>query len=443
MRDLRWKGWAAALGTAAFVRAVVALVMLGGMPMVSDARDYFDAAVRFASGDHSGPFYYPPGESLAVACGLATAGQNIVVARLVTVAMSTITVGLTALLARELAGEKAALAAAFMAALYAPSVLLSGQTYSQHLAALCLAAFAYFGMRALRERRATLFVTAGAALGLGCLTRPSMATSALILLAAWVHALVRDRASVRRLAVGAVLVSCTTLAFVIPAQSHNARAGAGWSISTNNERNLFLGNNPYTPDYKTSHLGQRSLDELAPDARAYLVSFYAVPDSRSAMERAALAYMAKHPVRSAWRTLLRATSFWGFDYVASREIQKWFGWGTRAMLPLLALEAGSFFAVGILALAGLTGLRRSCDAGWGLWLVALALAYEAPYTIAFSGGTYHFPVMPLITPFAAVAVAHGMESWRIAKERRTTIVAFAVFVLVQMQGAYAAVAFGT
>ncbi|HXN32329.1 MAG TPA: glycosyltransferase family 39 protein, partial [Polyangiaceae bacterium] len=357
-----WKWWGCVLGAATALRALVSLLLLGGMPLVSDARDYFDVAVRFASGEFRGAFYWPPGESLVLACALATLAKSVLVARVVTIATSVGGVALSALLARELAGAAVGKTAGWIAAFYAPSVLLCGQTYAQHLAALCLAAVAYFGLRALRERRIALFVATGAALGVGCLTRPSMASVAPILGVAWGLTAHRHRASLRGLCAGAILAACTTLVFVLPAQAHDLRAGAGWTMSTNNERNLLLGNNPYTPDYKTSHLGQRSLEDLPADARSYLESFYARPDARSAMEHAALAYMAHHPLRTAWRTLHRATSFWGFDYLGSREIQRWRGWSTRAALPLLALDAGSYVAVAALALAGLFVLSSACAA---------------------------------------------------------------------------------
>jgi 4-amino-4-deoxy-L-arabinose transferase-like glycosyltransferase len=431
-----WKWWAGLLGAAMALRLFIALVLLGEMPLVSDAREYFDVAVRMASGGFRGAFYWPPGESIVLACALAPFGKSVLVARLVTVAIGTATVALSALLARELAGGEAGAIAGWIAALYAPSALLSGQSYAQHLAALCLAAFAYFGLRALREQHLTLFAATGAALGLGCLTRPSMASVAPILVAACAIMAHLRRESLRRLVPGALLTAFITLALVVPVQAYNSRLGAGWAISTNNERNLLLGNNPYTPDYKTSHLGQRTLDELTPDARSYLESLYSRPDARSAMQRAAWMYMTHHPLRTAWRTLNRATSFWGFDYLASREIQRWATWQTREVLPVLALEAGSYVTVAVLALAGLVALSGACAAPVRLWLVAVALAYQAPYAIAFSGGTYHFPVMPLVVPFAAVAIANGVKVWRAARETRGTIVALGAFAAIQTQYAY-------
>ena len=172
----------------------------------------------------------------------------------------------------------------------------------------------------------------GSRSGLGVLTRPSMVSVAPVVAAAWALAAHRQPLARRAIAAGGAAAVCIGLACVLPVCAHDARCGAGWTVSTNNERNLFLGNNPYTPDYKTSHLGQRSLDELEPGTRRYLESFYARVDERAAMQHAAIDYMRRHPARTSLRTLNRATSFWGFDYLASREIQSWRGGTTAATL---------------------------------------------------------------------------------------------------------------
>lgn len=438
---LGWRWWAAVTSAAILLRALVALVLLRHMPLVSDGRDYFELAAQLVAGGTSDAFYWPPGQSMVLACAFALFGKSLVVARLLSVVVSVATVALCALLARELAGVRAARIAGWIAALYAPSILLCAQPYAQHLAALCLAALAYFGLRAVRERRLALFALAGAAMGLGCLTRPSMVSVAPVLVLGWYLALRSERSSLRSLVTGAALAASVALVLVVPVLARDARAGAGWTLSTNNERNLFLGNNPYTPDYKTSHLGQRSLDELPPDARAYLTSFYDRPDSRAAMRHEALAFMAQHPLRTAIRTVNRTTSFWGFDYVASREIQRWLGAGTRDVLALILAEAGSYLVVAVLALAGFFAFGRVGNPPWRRWLVALALAYEVPYALAFSGGTYHFPVVPLLVPFAALAASRPREAWSRVSASRGTILALAVLVIIEAQYAYYAARF--
>ncbi len=434
-----WRRWGSLLASAALLRAVVAFVLLGSMPMVSDAQDYFAFALRLAAGDVRDAFYWPPGESGFLAASFAVLGPSIAVARALTVIVSMLTIVFTALVGRQLAGERTGRAAGWMWAGYAPSVLLCGQAYAQHLAALCLAAVAYFGMRAAREQRLVHFVVTALALGLGVLTRPSMASVVPVVAATWAIEAYRLPTARRALATGATAAAMALLVCVLPACAHDARCGAGWTISTNNERNFFLGNNPYTPDYKTSHLGQRSLDELDPEARAYLTAFYERGDERPAMRHAAVDYIVHHPARTSLRTLNRATSFWGFDYLASREIQNWRHWSTARTLPLLGLEGASYLAVVALALVTLFAMRDAGRRAWRWWLVALALAYELPYAIAFSGGTYHFPAVPLLVPLAAVAVARPARAWRDLRRNRAAWVALGAFAVVEAQYAYYAV----
>ncbi len=443
------------MSAAVLLRALASLVVLRSMPLVSDAHDYFECAVRFAAGDTGGAFYWPPGESFAIAPLVATLGPSVTAARILTIGMSVATVAVSALLTLEVGGRRAARAAAWIAALYPPAALLCGQTYAQHLAALCLALLAYFGLRAVREGKLWQFASAGAALGIGCLTRPSMLSVVPVLAVGLWLAARRHDVRLRHLVAGGVLGSCVALAFLGPVLAHDAHAGAGWTLSTNNERNLFLGNNPYTPDYKTSQLGQRSLDELDPETRGYLESFYERADARSAMRDEAIAYVRAHPLRSALRTFNRTISFWGFDYLATREIQKWYGIGTVRALPLLALEAGGYVALAVLAMVGVLGMRglgsgssgerESGERGWVWWLLGLVAAYEVPYAVAFSGGAYHFPVVPLLVPFAAAAlsrlVEEGVDGVRSLLATKGARVALAVFAAVQVQYAWYAVAF--
>lgn len=424
------------------LRAAVAFVLFRDVSMTGDAQDYVERAAELAFGPSSASaHYWPPGWPLVLAGAFRALGDGVAVARVVVVLLGVAGVVLTALLARDLAPNGgAAKRAGWIGALYAPAVLLSGQAHSQHLAAVCLAAVAFFGARAIRTGRLAWSVALGAAFGLGCLTRPSMVSLAPVLFVAWLLAMRAAPRAFAPLVRSGALAAAIACAFVAPVVLHNARAGAGYTISTNNERNFFLGNNPFTPDYKTSHLGQRSLDQLDAPTRSYLESFYARPDARAAMRDEALRYVVRHPLVTAYRTFNRATSFWGFDYFASRVLEEATGKPMRAVLPLLALEASSYVAVMALALVALFAMKASCDTWTRAWLVALALAYEAPYTIAFSGGTYHFPVMPLVIPFAGVALEGGVPAAaRRAFASRAALIALAFLAIVQIEYAYYAI----
>lgn len=455
-----WKRWGGILGLALAVRAVVAFVLLRSMPQVHDAASYVEFAGTLLTDfpGHEG-YYWPPGNSMALAGVFAVLGSSGFAVRLLMLAVSLGGVVLTALLAGQLDDRAAAgdtrsqTWTGVLAALYMPAVMLVGEGYSQHLAALTLLAVAYCGLRAVRERKAWMFVVAGLAFGFGCLTRPSMVSIAPVLLVAWVAELLRARKAaaggMMHVLAGGVVFAAITAGVVMPVVLHNRAHDAGLTISTNNERNFFLGNNPYTPSYKTSHLGQRALEELDEDTRAYLESFYSRPDARSAMQSEAVSFVLHHPLQTAYRTVNRFTSFWGFDYLASRIIQEDRGWGTTMLMPLLAVEAGSYILAMVLAIAGFFAFKNECEPFWRRQLTVLAFVYEIPYVLAFSGGTYHFPVIGLLLPFAGIAASRlfakreggAMRDARASvRASKATWVVVGVFVLIQVQYAYYSIA---
>jgi len=95
--------------------------------------------------------------------------------------------------------------------------------------------------------------------------------------------------------------------------------------------------------------------------------------------------------------------------------------------------------------SGSSGERESGERCWVWWLLGLVAAYEVPYAVAFSGGAYHFPVVPLLVPFAAAAlsrlVEEGVDGVRSLLATKGARVALAVFAAVQVQYAWYAVAF--
>jgi hypothetical protein len=73
----------------------------------------------------------------------------------------------------------------------------------------------------------------------------------------------------------------------------------------------------------------------------------------------------------------------------------------------------------------------------------LTLAYQVPYMVAFSAGTYHFPVVWLLMPLASAGLSYlypfDREKWRALHGRRWIWVVVLVLLLVQIEYAYWAV----
>jgi hypothetical protein len=390
-------------------------------------------------------YFWPPGLPFLLSGIFRVLGPGAAQARLLTVGAGVAGVALVVVLAEQVAREhRTVLAAGWLAALYPPSLLLAAQPYTEELALVCLVGTTVAVLKSWETRRAAWFAVAGAALGFGILVRPSLLSVAAALAVIGVIAWRRDRAAngkTRQLLVGAAAMAAVVAVILVPVAAFNANHGGGLNVSTNNERNLFLGNNRYTPLYKASHLAQRLPEELPPEVRAYLADFENRPDSRAAMRSEALRYMSSHPLETIVRTTNRIRSFWGFDYVLSREIQQAYGGGGLTLLVPLSLEAGGYVLVATLILVGLITARRRIRRP-AVWLLpVLAGAFMVPYAIAFSVPVYHHPAVGLLLPFAAAGLWELNERRSGMLRDKWVVAGVALFAAVQIEFAWFAARF--
>lgn len=440
-----------ATAAAFVVRAAVAIGLMWTVPLGSDALDYFREAQAVASGSReAAPFYWPPGMTFLLAFLFDLLGSTVIVTRVALVLLGTLQTLFVARLTMQLTGKpQAAKLAAWLWAIYPPAVLLTSQPYSQHLAGFCLIGAAVFGLQLLRHYRLRDALLTGGLIGVGCLSRPSMMSLALLLpvaaaVAVWWQAGFRlKQLPLKQLgkSAGMVCVSLVMVGAVLaPVLWHNARTGGGAALSTNNERNLFLGNNPYTPLYKTSQLAQRPFESAPPEVQQYLLQFYEHPDPRTAMKQEAIRHVLSHPGTSLLRTFNRTCAFWGFDYLSSRVLHTLGAVSLKGSILVLLLEAGGYALTMLLVLAGLCGMWRECSPAPLVWLVLVVLAYAGPYSLAFSGGTYHFPVIPVLLPLAGLALSAGWPRLRaLLISSRAVQLAVVLFTLVQLEYAWFAV----
>jgi len=461
--------------------------LFADLPATRDAYDYLrDAKLHVAGTPDFPAWYYPPGLTYWLAMLVDRFGSTSTAVRINALALIAGTSMLTLAIGRKLHRDESQSAwlASLMAALYPPLLLLAGQPYPQHLSLICLGTAALCWMNALhngnpgQEQQPTLrhlqFCLAGAALGYGALTRPAALSIGLAMAATGLHRLFAWRRyhptkpQTATLACGAALTMAVAILTILPTVVHNYRGGAGATLSINNERNFWLGNNPHTPHYKTSNLAQRPVNELPTEVQNYLLQFYIRGMTLAPREwvevqrgfrakrlREAWCYIRSRPDIFLLRTFNRARAFWGFDYIASRQIQEWQNWSLSQAAPLYALEAGGYCAVMLLALLGLLAGKDKHDAQadpsacprpqnpfWKWGMIAFVLAYQIPYCLAFSAGTYHFPAMVLLLPFAGVGLislkqqgpAKTLASWPVR-------LAVGIFLLIQLEYAYFTYAF--
>jgi 4-amino-4-deoxy-L-arabinose transferase-like glycosyltransferase len=443
-----WRFWGPLLGTALALRLLCSLLLIAGMPLVSDGAAYAEQAVDGLGGDEE--YYWPPGTSYVLWVAFQVLGEGRWAARIAMIAVSMAALVVTVLLARRvLRTEAAARRTGWVMALMPSAVFMPAQPFSFDTTLLGITLCVLLVLVAWDRRQARWLPLAGLALGLAATARPGSVSilAALVpvaLVVAWRAWQAGERAAVQRMVAGALAFGVLLVAPVVPAVLHNEDVGAGATISTNNEGNLFFGNNPYTPDYKTWDQGQHAFDEFEPAERDYLTENFTAggtPEQRGHMRDLALEYMADHPGRTLWRTANRVRAFWGFDYTYANNLRAEWDAPAPAVGVAALLELGGWFVFGALAIAGLVLARDRFRDGRLLVLLLVVGAYELPHIIAFSGGRWHLPVLGLLAPL----VAAGWEALPLRSPRLTVqavlrsrplLVGLAVFGLIQVEYAY-------
>jgi 4-amino-4-deoxy-L-arabinose transferase-like glycosyltransferase len=437
--------WLVLLGSALALRVVVVFGFLHSMPVVSDAAEYAAQGRRLAH-DFPGGFayYWPPGTSYFLAPLYFLFGDGAWVAKAGSILVDVACVALVALLAEKVVSNKrAVVAAGWLYALYPSAVLTAGQPYSFAITMLCLLIMTLALLAAHERESWGAWLVAGSAFGFAVLVRPSTITVAFAL-AAVVLVVARSTSgrSMARLLGGAAVFLACAIAVVLPVMAHNASQHQGWTVSTANEQNFWLGNNRYTPNYKTWHLGQHRAAEYAPEVARELRRFHVGHPSREdrrAMLRDAIDFVEAHPAVTALRTANRARAFWGFDYTASGDVQTVFQLSGVEVAPLVALEVLGYWLLALLAIVGLVRGRGSIRGGRALFLAAIVAGFELSYVVAYAAGRWHSPVIGFVVPFAALAVAPPADRrqwWRAALTSRAVWILAAVFFVVQLEYAY-------
>lgn len=437
----RWAGkWSAAracVAVTAFSVAVRLLVLAAVWyaPFASDARDYLGMARQLLTGAAFVP-YWPAGVPLMLA-PLLQMGMPVEALRLLPLLFWVLCCWSLYRLLESLGMAGWAWAVLLLFSLLPDAVQMSLEPMTQMPAAALVLLVLSAAVRLIQgsAQRWPEAVLLGVGLGALCLVRPSTAVLVLALpLAVLVFA--RQVTFARRLGPAALALALAAVmigAWV--AQAH--RMTGRYVINTANSVNLFYGNNPWTPDYRTWYFGSHAKLASAeirqfPEYAGELRTVYALPelDRPAAFQALATAEVKAHPVRFLWRTSNRVRAFLGFDTFTSAALSQERVAGVRLLYPALLLEAAVYLA---LMLPAVYLLACAPGAFWRTGVVATLagsiLLYSAPYFLSMSHPTYHFAVL---LPFAALGLAAWRQGgWRLHRTRGW--VAVAVLLLVQVE----------
>jgi len=381
--------------------------------LIGDGRQYARWAHTIAGGDWFGSeaFYQAPLYPYVLALIQSLFGDGLWAVRLVQITLGSLACVLLAAAGRRFFDKRVGLIAGVVLALYAPAIFYDGLIQKATLAGFLMALLLY----CLGEHRATSrgawILASGVVVGWLALTRENALILAPVVLVWFVWqaspASTRPRLRAAALFLGAMLL------VLLPVALRNQALGGGFSPTTSQlGPNFYIGNHegangrylPLRPGRADPRYERHDATDLAQLAVGRALDADEVSDY---WLQQSLSYIRSQPgdwlALMARKTLLVWHANEGMD-VDSLEAY------TDASLLLRSLNR--LFHFGLLAPLAFVGawLTRSRRRElWPLWLMSLAIA--AAVALFYVMGRYRFPMVPLLTLFAAAALVTGARMW--------------------------------
>jgi len=171
-------------------------------------------------------------------------------------------------------------------------------------------------------------------------------------------------------------------------------------INDSNSMNLFYGNNPYTPLYKTWWFGSHwTVDEGVPEGFISLmreIKSRPIDEQQSTMRKLAIEHILKRPDLFIIRSASRFRCFFSFPTITGSMLRSQGIVSTRASLFIILIDGLIYIAIFLTAIIFLCSTDFSSPGGRYYKLILLIVSgYALPYWFCYSHPTYNFPVIPL------------------------------------------------
>jgi hypothetical protein len=339
-----------------------------------------------------------------------------VAAGFATIARGALRAVLLFLLVKRVSGTAAANLSALIFSFYPLCIYYSLTPLTQLVTAALLVGVALAMFYLLGKNRWPVAVALGFLLGFLTLTR---ASCTLILLAVPAYFILRKG---YRLKAGVVFV-IAILPVVLWCYSVYRVTDRVVFVNTANAKNFFIGNNEYTPLYKTWYFGSHNarIDDEGLIAEGYLntertIRDYPKYERQSRYIEYSVRYIMNAPHLFALRTFNRVRVFFAFDTYLCIVLYRFYNWSQTSAFLSCAFDLLIYLILLLSTVVSLFFVRPLFrEKGASKVLLGIPLLYALPYFSAFSHPTYHFPVVPFLSVFFSVFVVD------LIKRRETVI----------------------
>jgi len=420
-----------------FLRAVI-LLQLYRTELFGDALAYHNFALKIVSGSNFEPVL-APGLPLWLAACYRVFGEGQLVAMSSMLIFHTIFCVFLFLYIRRAWNVLAANLALMIFSFYPAFVFHSVWPLTQMPVAALLLCIVY--LLDLRERSQWLAVLAmGLAMGFMIMVRPS----SILLLFLIPFLIIRNRGKKglnTAVSVFALTLVCLSLWLI----KINRETGRFVFINYTNSMNFYLGNNQYTPLYKTWWFGSHGAGDFdVPEGFSHKLSDLrklTLGMQNRLYFRLAVNHIVSRPDLFLLRSFNRLKCFFAFDTYTGTNAIKRFNANKLQGLSILGVDAIFYCLIMLGAILCLAGIGKSLIRPKQIEILLLiTLTYALPYWVAFSHPTYHFPVMPLFGILAAVLLSFIFEKPEVLKDLKkelkiglTLLIALIFFIYIQVE----------
>jgi hypothetical protein len=206
--------------------------------------------------------------------------------------------------------------------------------------------------------------------------------------------------------------------------------------------NFYLGNNPYTPVYRTWWLGSHHSSAEVPTGFIQQWARIKTLDAaaqEAEFSRIATEYIRQHPGLFLLRTLNRICVYFAFDTLAGAFLIGNYGVPKLLGLATIGADAFVYMLIAVGSILYFTVPRSKQTSMAPFLLLGTALLYALPYFFAFSHPSYRYPIEPVLMILSSGFFVHLITRREVrlpslAAHRNTLMtVALAAFAFIQVE----------
>ncbi|MCZ2222786.1 MAG: glycosyltransferase family 39 protein [Chitinophagales bacterium] len=396
----------ALIGIGLLIR-IITLIVLAHFPLASDALSYHNMALQLLHNESFSPFW-PPALPYFLLFFYYIFGASEIIGRvsmlLFYIFFSFAIFGL----AKKIISTKTANLTVLIFAISPTYIFYSVETYTQLPTATYLAIAAYLMVLINKKSHWAYPILLGVILAALILTRASS-----IVFLGLIPLYIIIKAKKPSSALIPILVSLVIVFSWI--DKVHQMTGRWIMINEANSVNFFIGNNPYTPLYKTWWFGSHGKGEPGVPT-AYIEMLSNIRSNPPQVQdklflQAALTHIISRPDLFLIRTASRIRNYLAFDSFTGSALISSYSANKLLALIVIFLEALFYCAIMVLAIRYIFDSHLTSGKFENIvLLLLLAAGYAAPYWVSFSHPTYHFPVVPLFGILASTLIESAIDS---------------------------------